>query len=167
MTGFDDSASLHGGTGPRSRFLPAFQLLSIGVIALAILAGIVGAVSGFGTPNGINCPSYPPCLVNQAHLAAALHLGLTAVLGLAIIGLTSLSLLMRKESPELVLPAVGSLVVVLVMGSVGAGVATGRVSPSLAPIQFLFLAILLAFLVRLLVLSHCRARRAHHASPHG
>lgn len=118
----------------RPRLLLAFPYLVIVTLILALGAG-VGAFVSAGGGGAVSCPSYPSCLFDQAHLAAALHTGLAAVLGVVMLVLLLIALLLRRIAPSLTHPTIVGFVLLVVMGSLGAGFATGQVSFAFVSLQ--------------------------------
>lgn len=130
----------------KPRAFRLFRGMILACIALASAAGLFGSLSAWEGSGRVECPSYPSCLVNQSHLVAGLHLGLGLALGLAVLGVLAGTVFYRRWAPELMGSALAATVLVLVMGTVGATVATGGLSRTLAPVQFVFLAVLVTVL---------------------
>lgn len=137
------------GSTPVPRWLRAFPVMVLVALILALGAGFEAFASDMGG-GAVSCPSYPSCLIDQGHLSAALHVGLAAILGLIMLALVILAVALRRTAPSLILPTLLTFVVLVVMGSLGAGLATGSVSFDLVPVQaaiWLLLIILLGWLL--------------------
>ncbi len=120
-------------------------------LALAGLGiAVTSAVLAFGAATGevppVTCSSFPSCLGHPTVWVSVLHPLLGALLfGVALI-LAAVAYRLRRELRRAWLGAMATPVLVVVMGSLGAAFATGRLGQGWLPLQDGFLALLLALL---------------------
>ena len=124
----------------------ARALYSVGLVATAV--GLVAAtliVLGT-TSETATCPAFPACLASPATWVGALHEIAAGLLLLLTVAMIALAAGLRREPGHVLGASLGAFVVLVGMASVGAGLASGAVPLGLAPIQFGFLAVLVALI---------------------
>lgn len=131
-------------SGPR-RGATAVEAIAIGTIALVVLAVIL--VVTLGSSESIQCPQFPGCLANPGTLIGAVHTYLAGVILLLLLILSLLAFALRRTLPGLVVPSVLAFLALVLAAVLGALFAVGAVPTSWAPIQFVWFALVVVFLL--------------------
>lgn len=124
------------GTRAHALYLVALVAIAVGLAAAALI--VLGTTS-----ETVTCASFPACLSSPSTWIGATHevaAGLLLVLTVAMIALAAG---LRYESGHALSTSIGAFVTLIVMASLGAGLAAGAIPLGLAGIQFAVLAVLL------------------------
>ncbi len=113
------------------------RLWAVGTAVVALAGG--GFVSLVGTPAGLSCSAWPSCLLSGEMWASAVHVGLAGLLVLSTAGLLVVTAVRRPRDRRALGATAAAMGLLAVMAAMGTAFATGRLSPALAPIQWIWL----------------------------
>lgn len=149
---------------------PPSSLLCLlrGLLLLSIVLALVAAALALGITiaGGVACSSYPSCLFQQTGWTVQAHFLAAALLGLTILATFVASLAQVRSRPRLVLRSFFALLLVAVMGGIGAGLSTGTLPDLFLVVQVGLLAVLIwSLVVSFLGALERRPEPLPHASP--
>ncbi len=119
----------------------ALWVLRLSVIEVGVTIATAVLVTIGGPSDAVSCSSFPACLTDQATLLAAVHQVAAGALLLLALAIAVLAIPLRHYRPPVFLPALLGLLALGVTATFGMLFASGVLPLADAPIQFLFLAI--------------------------
>jgi hypothetical protein len=122
----------------------ATWVLRLSLVEIGVTMATAALVTLGGPSDAVSCSSFPSCLADQSALIATVHQGAAGVLLLLALVITLLAIPLRHDRPPAFLPALYALVALVITATFGMLFASGVLPTADAPIQFVFLAIVVA-----------------------
>ena len=143
------------------RGMAVLRELTLAGLGIALTSAVLAFGSAAGEVPSLMCSSFPACLGHPSVWVSVLHPLLGVLLFGVALTVAALAYGLRRELGRAWLGAMATPVLVVVMGTLGAAFATGRLGPGWLPLQDGFLALLFALLGWVFVASvRTRARDA-------
>ncbi len=133
-------------TGPYPLMLRTARLAALVSFLLALVAAVLAL--GVTAAGGFDCRAYPGCLLQPPGWETQAHVTAGALLGVAILVLFALGLLLRHDRPRALPYSAASLLLVILMGGIGAGLSTGALPDAFLVVQSVLVLVLLFLLYR-------------------